>query len=63
MTETYPTTADSVSADGLGFDLREANQMLDTLSAEQRVTWALDCFAGGVVMSSSFGKEIGRAHV
>ena len=57
MTETYPTTADSVSADRLGFDLEEANRMLETLSAEQRVAWALDCFAGEIVMSSSFGVQ------
>jgi phosphoadenosine phosphosulfate reductase len=57
MTETYPTTANSVSADRLGFDLGKANRMLETLSAEQRVAWALDCFAGEVVMSSSFGAQ------
>ena len=57
MTETYPITANSVSADGLGFDLAIANRMLETMDAEQRVAWALECFAGEVVMSSSFGAQ------
>ena len=57
MTETYPTTVDNGSADGLGFDLEEANRRLETMGAEQRVAWALECFAGEVVMSSSFGAQ------
>lgn len=57
MTEIYPTTANSVSADRLGFDLEKANRMLETLSAEQRIAWALDYFAGEIVMSSSFGAQ------
>lgn len=57
MTEIYPTTANSVSTDWLGFDLEKANRMLETLSAEQRVAWALDCFGGEIVMSSSFGAQ------
>lgn len=57
MTENYPTRASSANADGLGFNLGEANRMLETMSAEQRVAWALDRFAGEIVMSSSFGAQ------
>ena len=57
MTETYPTRVDSEGADGLGFDLAEANRRLETMGAEQRVAWALECFTGEVVMSSSFGAQ------
>ena len=57
MTETYPTTASSVSFDWLGFELAEANKRLETLSAEQRVAWALEHFADAIVMSSSFGAQ------
>ncbi len=57
MTETYPTRVDSEGADGLGFDLEEANRRLEAMGAEQRVAWALESFAGEVVMSSSFGAQ------
>jgi phosphoadenosine phosphosulfate reductase len=43
--------------DPLGIDLDEANRELEALDAEQRVSWALERFAGRIVMSSSFGAQ------
>jgi phosphoadenosine phosphosulfate reductase len=57
MTEIYPTTADGVDEDWLGFDLAEINESLETKRAEERVAWALERFAGAVVLSSSFGAQ------
>jgi phosphoadenosine phosphosulfate reductase len=38
-------------------DLEELNRALQSLSAEQRVAWALEHFAGHIVLSSSFGAQ------
>lgn len=38
-------------------DLDRLNQALQSLSAEQRVAWALGRFAGHIVLSSSFGAQ------
>jgi len=38
-------------------DLDTLNQALQSLSAEQRVAWALGRFAGHIVLSSSFGAQ------
>lgn len=38
-------------------NLAVTNRMLDGLSAEQRVSWALNRFPGRIVMSSSFGAQ------
>lgn len=38
-------------------DLDKLNQALQSLSAEQRVAWALGRFAGHIVLSSSFGAQ------
>jgi phosphoadenosine phosphosulfate reductase len=38
-------------------DLEELNRALLSLSAEQRVAWALEHFAGHIVLSSSFGAQ------
>ncbi|MFO1433436.1 MAG: phosphoadenylyl-sulfate reductase [Candidatus Competibacteraceae bacterium] len=57
MTTSYPAMVDSGSSDGLGFPLEETNRRLETMGAEQRVAWALECFAGEIVMSSSFGAQ------
>jgi phosphoadenosine phosphosulfate reductase len=57
MTEIYPTTADSVDGDWLGFDLAEVNESLAARRAEERMAWTLERFAGTVVISSSFGAQ------
>lgn len=38
-------------------NLAATNLMLDGLSAEQRISWALNRFPGRIVMSSSFGAQ------
>lgn len=42
---------------GAGVDVEAANAALEGASAEHIVRWARDTFAGGLVMSSSFGAE------
>ena len=39
----------------LDFDLAETNQRLENVGAEERVSWAVEHFDGGMVLSSSFG--------
>ena len=39
----------------LDFDLAETNQRLENVGAEERVSWAVEHFDGGLVLSSSFG--------
>lgn len=41
----------------LWFDLETTNRELESLSAEQRVAWALAHFPGRVVLTSSFGAQ------
>lgn len=57
MIEASSTTADNISADELDLELEEANATLERLDAEARVAWALERFAGEIVMSSSFGAQ------
>ncbi len=57
MTKAYPIIAGSVCTDGLDLDLQEANAKLEQMDAEERVAWALERFAGEIVMSSSFGAQ------
>ncbi len=43
----------------LGFDLRETNARLEGVRADERVTWAVEQFGDGLVLSSSFGAQAG----
>ncbi len=38
-----------------GLDLEQGNALLESMSAEERTTWALERFGGRIVLSSSFG--------
>lgn len=40
-----------------GFELERVNRELESMSAEQRVAWALERFQGRIVLSSSFGAQ------
>jgi phosphoadenosine phosphosulfate reductase len=40
-----------------GFELEQVNRELESMSAEQRVAWALERFQGRIVLSSSFGAQ------
>jgi phosphoadenosine phosphosulfate reductase len=58
MTQINTATARNAHFDVLhAADLAAMNRMLESMSAEQRVTWSLERFCGQIVMSSSFGAQ------
>jgi phosphoadenosine phosphosulfate reductase len=46
-----------IYSEKIELNLAATNRMLDSLSAERRVSWALNRFPGRIVMSSSFGAQ------
>lgn len=57
MNQAHAVTANDNELAILGIDLESSNQALEAMTAEQRVAWALDRFAGHIVLSSSFGAQ------
>lgn len=51
------TVMDSTEFDISTIDLQQANAALASMSAEQRVAWAVRRFAGHIVLTSSFGAQ------
>lgn len=57
MSRVLATTEKKVDSEALGYDLADANETLESMSAEQRVVWTLQRYPGQTVMSSSFGAQ------
>lgn len=57
MTQAQARIANSVDWDSSQFDLEQANRALESLSAEERVAWALHFAPKEAVLSSSFGAQ------